>query len=170
LTVRNVQAGWLDLSSVERFEVTPDELFRYKLEEGDVLIVEGNGSLDQIGRSAIFRGEIEECIHQNHLIRVRIDKSIADPDFISRYLNSSIGRAQMVQKAMTTSGLYTLSVSKVQSLEVAGPTIRVQKQIEAILAEQMQAIEHARQALQEQIDLINTLPAALLHRAFNGEL
>jgi type I restriction enzyme S subunit len=42
---------------------------------GDILIVEGNGSLDQIGRNALFVGDEDEWIHQNHIIRVRLDRS-----------------------------------------------------------------------------------------------
>ncbi len=133
LTVRNVQRGELDLSNIERFEITPGELLRYRLETGDLLIVEGNGSIDQIGRNAIFRGEIEDCIHQNHLIRVRLNKSQADPDFVSLFLNSDMGKSQMTKKAETTTGLHTLSVSKVEQLEVPLPELVEQRQIVARL-------------------------------------
>ena len=74
LTVRNVQRGFLDLSNVERFEITSNELERLRLQKGDILIVEGNGSPDQIGRNAIFDINDEEWIHQNHVIRVRLSE------------------------------------------------------------------------------------------------
>src|SRR5207244_1941235 len=111
-TVRNVQRGSLDLSQVERFEITSAELERLRLQRGDILIVEGNGSVDQIGRNAIFDLDGEEWIHQNHIIRVRLDSSRLRFDFAALYLNSDSGKRQMVKKAQTTSGLYTLSVEK----------------------------------------------------------
>ena len=94
LTVRNVQRGYLDLSNVERFEVTPKEFERLRLQRGDLLIVEGNGSVDHIGRNALFNEE-GEWIHQNHIIRVRLSKERLMPEFVSEYLNSEAGCAQM---------------------------------------------------------------------------
>jgi hypothetical protein len=47
------------------------ELDRLRLTSGDILIVEGKGSPDQIGRNALFTIEGEEWIHQNHIIRCR---------------------------------------------------------------------------------------------------
>jgi len=40
----------------------------------------------------------------------------------------------------------------------------------ARLSEQLTCAERTRKALEEQFDAINKLPAALLHRAFKGEL
>jgi type I restriction enzyme S subunit len=170
LTVRNVQRGWLDLSEVERFEITPEELLRYRLQEGDLLIVEGNGSLQHIGRNAVFNDEVEDCVHQNHLIRVRVNGSHCSPEFVSCFLNSDIGKEQMVRKAGTTTGLHTLSVSKVEQLEVPVPPMSEQQHIMATLDRQLNVTDQACQALEEQIDVINRLPATLLLRAFAGEL
>jgi type I restriction enzyme S subunit len=122
---------------VERFEVSPTELNRLRLELGDILIVEGNGSRDQIGRAAMFDIVGEEWIHQNHLIRVRLDRTRAAPQFISVFLNSQPGRDQMLSHAVTSSGLYTLSVGKIGSMEVPLPPLTTQQAIVAeIEAEQ----------------------------------
>src|ERR1022692_1369670 len=74
LTVAHVHRNRILTDSPRYFEVSPDELERWRLLRGDVLIIEGNGSADQIGRTALFRGEIENCVHQNHVIRIRPDK------------------------------------------------------------------------------------------------
>ncbi len=50
------------------------------------------------------------------------------------------------------------------------PPLNEQKRIAAILNEQMVAVERARKAVEEELDTISKLPAALLRRAFNGEL
>lgn len=64
------------------------------------------------------------------------------------------------------------AVTKKQVLEqlIPLPPLAEQKRIAAILREQMDAVERARKALEEQLETINKLPAALLRRAFNGEL
>jgi type I restriction enzyme, S subunit len=170
LTVRNVQRGHLDLHQVERFEVSPAELERLRLIQGDILVVEGNGSMDHIGRNAMFDGEISDCIHQNHVIRVRPHLSVIYPPFLSRYLNSTGGIAQMREKAMTTSGLYTLSVGKVGALTVPVPPIEEQKRIAGVLADQATTIAHVQASVRDQLDAINRLPNIFLQRAFSGEL
>lgn len=71
LRVANVQRGRIDIAQLERYELAQDELQRWRLNAGDLLIVEGNGSESEIGRCAIWQGEIADCVYQNHLMRVR---------------------------------------------------------------------------------------------------
>jgi type I restriction enzyme S subunit len=170
LTVRNVQRGYLDLAKVDHFEVTSEELERLRLQSGDVLVVEGNGSIDQIGRNAVFVEDGEEWIHQNHVIRVRLPRDVWLYEFVSMYLNSEEGRSQMIRKAQTTSGLYTLSVGKVATLEVPCPPISAQMKLVAELSRGMQIQKAVFSALREESRAISSLPAALLRRAFSGEM
>ena len=165
LTVRNVQHGALDLSRVERFEVTPAEFARCRLQRGDLLIVEGNGSLDHIGRNALFN-EDGEWIHQNHIIRVRLASVPLSPKFVSHYLNSETGRAQLIEKARTTTGLYTLSAGKIASLEIPAPAPRQQAEIVTRLNAEYAATHTLRTALAAKLAEVEKLPAAILRAAF----
>jgi type I restriction enzyme S subunit len=91
LTVAHVQRNRINTSSDFRyFEVSPDELPRWRLETGDLLIIEGNGSADQIGRVALFRGEIANCVHQNHVIRARPNRNVTETEFLNVYMNSPL--------------------------------------------------------------------------------
>jgi type I restriction enzyme S subunit len=88
LGVGNVYRGRIDLATVKEFELQDGELERWRLEAGDLLIIEGNGSLSEIGRCAIWHGEIESCVHQNHVIRCRpLDLHISP--FVLQFLNFS---------------------------------------------------------------------------------
>jgi len=120
LRVANVQRGRLDLSEISRFELSGDELDKYKLEAGDLLIVEGNGSEKEIGRCALWNGEIDNCIHQNHIIRCR-PKFPEIEKFALLFLNSPSGIRLMKSLAVTTSGLFTLSVGKIRAIELQIP-------------------------------------------------
>ena len=115
LRVANVQRGRVDVAELEQYELATDELARWRLNPGDLLIVEGNGSANEIGRCAIWRGEVADCVYQNHLIRVRptAGDNVA---YLSLYLNSPIGTAHMRRLAITTSGLFNLSVGKIRSI------------------------------------------------------
>jgi type I restriction enzyme S subunit len=78
LRVANVQRNRLDLAVIKTINVPDAEMPRYRLENGDVLLCEGN-SADLVGRGAIWRGEIPDCVHQNHVLRVRLDPIKATP-------------------------------------------------------------------------------------------
>ncbi len=56
------------------------------------------------------------------------------------------------------------------NLEVPLPPLADQKRIVAVLSEQMEAVERARKAIEDELDHISRLPAAIFCRAFNGEL
>jgi type I restriction enzyme S subunit len=134
--------------------------------DGDVLVVEGNGSLEQIGRNAIFHADGQEWVHQNHVIRVRLDRRFALPAFVSVYLNSRAGRTQMIDKARTSSGLYTLSVTKVQSLEIPVLPLDVQGRLVVRIQERARHAQALLDAAEADAKVISDLPAALLNRAF----
>lgn len=128
LRVANVQRGRVDLSDVLLFEVFEGELERCRLRAGDLLIVEGNGSENEIGRCARWSGEIEPCIHQNHIIRLRPFIETVEL-FAIRHLNSPDGTAIMKKLAVTTSGLYNLSVGKIRSIAIPVPPLAEQQRI-----------------------------------------
>jgi type I restriction enzyme S subunit len=128
LRVANVQRDSLRLDEIERFELTTDELQKWKLAAGDLLIVEGNGSADEIGRCAVWDGSIDPCVYQNHLIRVRCFEK-ASLDFIKLFLNAPSGMDEMKRLAITTSGLYNLSVGKIRNFVVPMPSVAEQSRI-----------------------------------------
>ncbi len=79
LRVANVYANRLELADIHHTGVSNAEFERVVLVKGDLLVVEGNGSVDQIGRVAIWNGAVDGCVHQNHLIKVR-SLNVARPE------------------------------------------------------------------------------------------
>ncbi len=168
LRVANVARDELRLDDIHEIELFEGELGRVALVPGDVLIVEGNGSRTEIGRCAVWSGEIANAVHQNHLIRVR--PTGMRPRFLAAWLNSPIGIGRLAALAATTSGLYTLSVGKIARIPVPVPPLDEQDQIvemlegaKAIIHEQAIAIRHALRQTEAQRKNI-------LQAAFSGRL
>lgn len=130
LRVANVPRGNLDLSEIHEVELFGDELDRYRLRMGDLLVVEGNGSPEQIGRAAMWKDEIADCVHQNHLIRVRPGPNL-DPRYLELVWNSSVTAEQLRSVASSTSGLHTLSTRKIKSVQIPLPPRRLQEDLAA---------------------------------------
>lgn len=72
LRAANAKDGRLDLSDVKTMNFSPGEQEKYRLEDGDVLVTEGCGSLDQLGASAQWHAELPGVVcFQNTLLRIR---------------------------------------------------------------------------------------------------
>jgi type I restriction enzyme S subunit len=169
LRVANVYANQLILEDVHEIGVTGAEAVKATLEEGDLLIVEGNGSVDQIGRVAVWDGNIENCVHQNHLIRARLPKS-ASPRFVLWFLLSKQGRELIVRTASSTSGLHTLSISKVQNLLVPICSLAEQSQVLEILDARLSQIDQMEKTVEATLQKTEALRQSILKRAFEGKL
>lgn len=170
LRVANVYSNEVRLEDVLEIGLTESEYEKTKLTYGDLLIVEGNGSIDQIGRVAMWKDEIPECTHQNHLIRWRRSNQSVVSEFILTYLLSPAGRTQIISAASSTSGLHTLSVSKISALELNVPPAEEQSEI----VRRVEKLFAFADRLEERLSLaqaaVQKLTPALLAKAFRGEL
>ena len=170
LTVANVFRDRIDLSEVRYFEVSDAEVEKLKLIEKDILVVEGNGSGNEIGRCAMWRNEITVCVHQNHIIRLRKKNDSVLPEYVLLYLNSSEGKAIMKEKAKTTAGLYNLSAGKIKTISVPYPPLNYQLLIVNFLDSILEKESRAKEAAQTVLEQIALLKKTILARAFRGEL
>jgi type I restriction enzyme S subunit len=169
LRVANVYANELRLDDIVRIGVKRDELDKLLLEKGDLLIVEGNGSKDQIGRLAIWDGSIERCVHQNHIIKVRlVDKSIGN--WVLTWFLSPTGREHIEKVASSTTGLYTLSISKVSNLPVPLPSAPEQKEAGRQIGRRLSAADRLSAKLIQQSSAAKQMKKAVLQEAFAGDL
>ncbi|HAS6273991.1 TPA: restriction endonuclease subunit S [Vibrio vulnificus] len=169
LRVANVYANELRLDDIQEIGVTDTELDRVLLEDKDLLIVEGNGSPDQIGRLAVWDDSISPCVHQNHLIKVRlIDKALCD--FVVYWLMSLPGREQIKSVASSTSGLYTLSISKISGLPVPLPPINEAIEISKLVTDKLEAAQRTEDELSKKIKHSEQLKSSILSKAFSGQL
>jgi type I restriction enzyme S subunit len=166
LRVANVYRGRLQLDEIKTIRATPAEVARTTLNHNDLLVVEGHGNPNEIGRSALWNGQIAGCIHQNHLIRVRLDKSKVVPAYACEYLNSPGGRQHLMRAGKTTSGLNTISVSNVREAPIAIPPLRLQQ----TFATRIQAVESLKTTHRAALTELDALFASLQHRAFAGTL
>jgi type I restriction enzyme S subunit len=169
LRVANVRRDELDLSEVHEIELFDGELERLRLEPGDLLVVEGNGSPEQIGRCAMWRGEIDNCVHQNHLIRVRPGPRL-DPSYLGAYWNAPSTAKEVSAIASSTSGLYTLSTAKVRSVPIVVPPLDEQRRAVAELEEKLSSIRALQAAIRDARGRATGLRRSILARAFRGEL
>jgi type I restriction enzyme S subunit len=169
LRVANVYADELKLEDVDEIGVAESEVERVVLAPSDLLLVEGNGSKDQIGRVAIWDGNIPLCVHQNHIIKLRL----IIPE-LSRWVLwwflSQAGRDFIEDVASSTSGLYTLSISKVSSLVVPLPPLDEAVMLGDIVDREASSIGRAIADVHDESHRSAALRQSILAAAFSGRL
>lgn len=165
LRVANVTARGLDLSDVHKVELFGDELERLRLQRGDLLVVEGNGSPSQIGRAAVWDGSIDDCVHQNHLIRVRPRGRLL-PSYLGLVWNAPAVRDNLTAVSSSTSGLHTLSVSKLKRIVLPVPSLREQARIVELLDLHVSRLGAADASLGAAGARVGALRRASLERLF----
>lgn len=163
LRVANVQAGHVDLSVVKTIEVLPQDVQQLALQSGDVVLTEG-GDFDKLGRGALWEHDIPNCIHQNHVFRVRLNKSIALPEFFVTYLQAGKAREYFIRCAKRTTNLASINMTQLRDLPVVLPAQRKQQRFvdhfrdaRSIQAQQSTATAKAKATFD-----------ALLAQAFSG--
>ena len=162
LRVANVSYAKIDVSEMLEIGLTEDEKAKTLLSHDDLLFVEGNGSPDQIGRVALWRNEITPCVHQNHLIKVRFISHLIVPCFALYYFMSQEGRKQIRSKAVSTSGLYTLSVSKISNLLIPTPPLSLQNQFATFV----ERVDQQKQTVQQSLEKLELMKKALMQEYF----
>lgn len=164
LRVANVQRGALDLGQIKEIEIAEEELDRYRLRRDDLLITEG-GDWDKVGRTAIWRGEIEPCLHQNHIFRARRITSGMNVEWVALFMNSAIAMAYFQASAKQTTNLASINMGELKHCAVPLPPLPEQSRIAAAAASLTALCDHLRERLAVRRALSAKLAAALTESA-----
>jgi restriction endonuclease S subunit len=165
LRVANVQDGYLNLSEIKYIEVREDELRRYSLQPGDVVVTEG-GDFDKLGRGFIWHGEIQDCIHQNHIFAIRAERSTLLPEYLTYLIQSGYGKSYFLNVAHRTTHLACINTTKLRAFPTLIPSLAEQREIADILStvDAKIAAEEARRGALE------ALFHTMLHHLMTGKI
>ena len=132
LRVANVQSGYLDLTEIKNIQIRRDELSRYLLQKGDVVLTEG-GDFDKLGRGFIWNGETDNFVHQNHIFAVRVNRSQLMPEYLAYLAQSGYGKSYFLSVAHKTTNLACINTSKLKAFPVPIPPLEEQRSIVDLL-------------------------------------
>lgn len=128
LRVANVQDGRIDLTEVKTIRIPIVSAAKAMLQAGDVLMNEG-GDFDKLGRGAVWNGQIPNCLHQNHVFRVRCDKTRLLPGFLSLWAASDFGKRFFILASKQSTNLASINSTQLKSFPVLTPFIAKQQEI-----------------------------------------
>jgi type I restriction enzyme S subunit len=168
LRVANVQRGHLNLDQIKQIEATEEEICSLRLTPGDVLLNEG-GDRDKLGRGWIWEGQIAECIHQNHVFRVRLNPLLAVPKFVSHYANH-FGQKYFFDEGKQTTNLASINMTKLRALPIPSPPVAEQEKLVNGLEDHLSQIDDLDHSVDSNLRRAALLRQAILQKAFEGKL
>ncbi len=169
LRVANVQDGHLRLDEIKEVEVLETEAAKWQLLEGDLLLTEG-GDWDKLGRGTVWRNEIPNCIHQNHIFRVRTRRNEFVPEFLAALIGSPVGKAYFQEASKQTTNLASINQRQLKAFMVVQPPISEQRRIVAELDALQAEVDALKRHQRDTAAELDALLPAILDRAFRGEL
>ncbi len=169
LRVANVQDGHLDLSVIKEIEVLENEVDKWKLKFGDLLLTEG-GDWDKLGRGTIWKDQIPNCIHQNHIFRVRANPNEFYPEYIAAIISSPAGKKYFQTASKQTTNLASINQRQLKAFPVAKPPLPVQKKILTKLEHIRLKTKHLKSIQSQTTAELDAMLPSILDQAFKGEL
>lgn len=146
LRVANVQDGHLDLSHIKTIEIDSAQIERYRLQVGDVLLTEG-GDFDKLGRGAVWKGEIDKCVHQNHIFVARPKPEVLLSDFLTLLTGSHYGKAYFRKCSKQSTNLASINSTQLKAFPVLLPSLFEQQAITSMVSTWDLAIEKAERLI-----------------------
>ena len=161
MAVSNVKDGYIDWTTVKTIGATQQEIEQYRLLADDVLMTEG-GDPDKVGRGAIIKEPLENCIHQNHIFRVRLDESVVLPEYFAEYLQHQRSKRYFLGCAKQTTGIASINMTQLRALPVLIPPLSKQEEFVLFKAQ----VDKSKVAIQAALDKSQLLFDSLMQKYF----
>lgn len=165
LRAANVTWSGLSLDDVKSMNFTDDELKTYRLELGDILLSEASGSAGEVGKPALWTGEIADCAFQNTLIRVR--PHAHEPKFLLHYFRFQALAGRFVEQSRGV-GIHHLGRSRLASWPTPIPPPDEQRRIVDLLEDHLSRLDAADAGLRASLARSEALLTSALWRATHG--
>ena len=165
--VRNVDVQWdtVNTDNLPQMDFPSQERDRYRLQPGDLLVCEGG----EVGRTAIWRGELEECFYQKAIHRVR-PTSRRDLPLFFYYLMCSLTGRGVFLAGSNPNTISHLTAVQLRHYRVVCPPLSEQQAISEYLDSETAKIDALVAKVREAIEHLKELRSALISAAVTGRI
>lgn len=170
LRIPNISKGIIDSEDMKYAPLEEDEASKYALQEGDILTIRSNGSIDLVGKCALIREPDTNFLHAGYLIRLRPYEAVADSRYLLNVLSSVSLRSQIESKAKSTSGVNNINSGELQDLIIPICSTEEQKEIINEIESRLSVVDQLEQTINENLQKAEALRQSILKKAFRGEL
>lgn len=162
----DVNWDWINTTDLPSIDIEPDEVDRYGLLPGDVLICEGGAG---VGQTAVWQGQLQSCAFQKALHRLRARSSEENPRYLYYCIRSAVEGGAVLATG-NTSTIPHFTGEKVRRLRLPCPPRheqdRIVEYVDAVIAQMECLVADAERA----IALLQERRAALISAAVTGKI
>jgi hypothetical protein len=162
LRAANVTWNGLDLADVKDMNFSERESVVYELQRGDVLVAEASGSASEVGKPALWNGEIDGCCFQNTLVRVR-SRGPA-PEYL-RYFLFGEARSGRLGEAAPGVGIHHIGAARLSAWTIPVPPLNEQRRIVAMIEEQFSRLNAAESTLKQARSRLDAMRGSVIDAA-----
>lgn len=161
MAVSNVKDGYIDWTTVKTIMATKCEIEQYRIKPDDILMTEG-GDPDKVGRGAIIRKPLENCIHQNHIFRVRLNEAVVLPEYFQEYLQHAKAKRYFLSCAKQTTGIASINMGQLKRMPLLLPPIEIQNEFTDFTKQ----VDKSKVVVQKSLDETQVLFNSLMQKYF----
>lgn len=167
LRIPNVVGGSIDLTDLKYGNPKRNEVGQLRLQDGDLLFVRTNGVLENAGRCALYRGELDNCYFASYLIRVRVDSSKVVPAFVNEYARTERGRSFLSGRAIRTAdGKFNINSGTLKRVLLPLPSLNEQEEI----VRQLNLVDRKLKLHEAKLKALAALFRTLLHELMTAQI
>jgi type I restriction enzyme S subunit len=170
LRIPNIARGTIDSSDLKYSSFTNQEIKTYNLQEGDILTIRSNGSVDLVGKCAIVTKKEESFLYAGYLIRLRPIPNLILSKYLLYILTTTNLRSQIEEKAKSTSGVNNINSIELAALKLILPPIDEQEQIINEIESRLSVADKMQETINQSLQQSEALRQSILKQAFEGKL
>lgn len=155
--------GPIELSKLKRVKATKNEVERYNLKNGDILINRVN-SRSHLGKCGLVHGLKEDTVFESNMMRIRFDQSRAKNEYLMQILQHPYLKNQILNRCKDAVNQSSINQTDVKSLQIPLPPLPLQTRFAAMVAN----IEAQRRLAERQLEAAEAVFGGVLQGTFEG--
>lgn len=153
----------------KRVNLTVDEITRYSLEIGD-LVVNRVNSMPYLGKCALVRALGETTVFESNMMRIKLDSEKLNGDFLTYYLSSSTGKKELTKNAKQAVNQASINQTDVGNAIVPLPPVEIQKRLLTYIESRLSVCDSIEQTVDSTLQQAEAMRQSILKDAFEGRL
>jgi type I restriction enzyme, S subunit len=159
----------LDDYEYKRVRLTDEEINRYLISVGDILVNRVN-SMPYLGKCGIIKHLKEKTVFESNVMKVRLDKKIALPEYFTMYLSSKKGITELRKNAKQAVNQASINQTDVSNVMVPLPLIKEQHNIVQEIESRLSVADKMEESITQSLQQAEALRQSILKKAFEGKL